>query len=234
MGLERLVRSRLGRGLLVMSVFGCAAIPAATATGATQLTPVKHKTAVCGVGTPCKTTVASPLAPAAPGSTGGGGSGPVSSMVSVDVQRTHGRIASNSDLQVNAYNSGPKLVCPGYTRRVTSWFEFTLTANRQFGITYEVTDAIHNSTRQGIHICVGLGYKFTTLSGDPARRAELPDGTKGYVGLLPLCQETADGSVLSKGPCVSFLVEATGSNGPATFAGVQIPAMSQSDPWMGG
>ena len=162
------------------------------------------------------------------------GSGGQFSLVSVSVQPANGPFASGSSLKLNAFDSGSKLVCPGYTRRDFSWFQFTLTAKSQFGITYDVNDGIRNTTRQGVHICVGLGYEFTTLSGDPARPAKLPDGTKGYVGLLPLCKETADGTVLSTGPCVSFLVEATGSNGPDTFVGARIPAASLSDPWMGG
>jgi hypothetical protein len=240
MGLERLIRSRLG-GMLLVSVVGYAAIPPATAHSAASAMTTKTKT--CGQGGACTLSLSStPTPPSAgapggsrPGGGGGGGGSesPAFSTISVDTHADNGRIESGSQL-VGARDAGHRLVCRGYTRRDNSWFEFMLTSKKRFGITYEITDAIHNTTREGVHICAGLGYKFTTLSGDPARRATLPDGTKGYVGLLPLCKETADGTVLSKGPCISFLVQATGSDGPATFVGVQIPATSQSDPWMGG
>ena len=48
-------------------------------------------------------------------------------------------------------------------------------------------------------------------------------------------KETADGTVLSKGPCITFIVQPDAANGsPDTILGAQIPGTTQSDPWMGG
>jgi hypothetical protein len=229
----------------------CTAIPAAAIA----------KTKTCGQTRSCSISLSSTpppeTSPGAPGrgggaiGGGGGGSGtpsPVSAPAPAPAPRVFStfnvmakarssrRIQSGSTM-MGARDAGRRLVCPGYTRRDKSWFEFVLTTRTRMGITYEITDAIHDTTREGIRFCAGLGYKFTTYSGRPARHATLPDGTRGYVGLLPLCKEDATGRVLSTGPCITFIVEAKDSNsstGVDTILGVQIPATTQSDPWGGG
>jgi hypothetical protein len=144
------------------------------------------------------------------------------------------RIQAGSKL-IEALNPGRKLVCPGYTRRDKSWFEFELTAKTRFGVIYEVTDTIHNVPAKGLRFCAGLGYRFKTFSGRPARRAKLPDGTLGFVGLLPACtEEDSPGEAVASGPCVSSIDEVKRSGKVTTTIHALIPAKAQTDPWGAG
>jgi hypothetical protein len=252
MGLERLVRSRLGRGLLVASVLGYAAVPAAAATdGVAHAAAAKTKTKACGQGTTCTASLSSrpptPTAtsPGGGGGSGGGGGGGVTSpspppAPTYSVFNVHARARSTDRLQpgsklVEALDAGHKLVCPGYTRKdKRSWFEFMLAAKTQFGITYQITDVIHNRTAKGVHFCAGLGYRFKTLSGRPARHAKLPNGEPGWIGLLPDCERDSTGAVTSTGPCVLSTEQSGEPGNISTTLTVQIPAMSLSDPWGAG
>lgn len=251
MGLERLIRSRLTRAVLMASVFGYAAIPAAAATGGVaHAAAAKEKTKTCGQGANCATSLSSQPPPApvtSPGGSGGGGGGggvggspapapaPTYSVFNVHAKaRSTNRLQPGSKL-VEALDAGQKLVCPGYTRRdKRSWFEFMLASKSQFGITYEITDVIHNRTAKGVHFCAGLGYRFTTLSGRPARHAKLPNGERGWIGLLPNCEVDSTGAVTSTGPCVVSIEQSGDPGNVSTTITVQIPAMSLTDPWGAG
>lgn len=256
MGLERLIRSKLGRAALVVSVAGYAAVPAAgTAEGIAHAAATKTKAKTCGQTASCTTSLSSKPPPAPVTSPGGGGGGgtvggggggiggspsptpaPTYSVFNVHAQaRSTTRLQSGSRL-IEALDKGHKLVCLGYTRKDRrSWFEFMLASKAEIGITYVITDVIHNQAAKGVHFCAGLGYQFTTLSGRPARHAKLPDGTPGWVGLLPNCERDSAGTVTSTGPCVLSVGQSGDSSGNvSTTLQVQIPAMSRQDPWGAG
>jgi hypothetical protein len=260
MGLQRLVRSRLARRVLLASVLGYMAIPAAvTAQVVAHAAATKTKTKTCGAGGSCTTSLSSQPPPppvgtspggsggGGGGSTGGGGSGtvcgctlarpPAYSTFNVHaLARAPGRRIQSGSKLIESLDAGHKLVCPGYTRKDRrNWFEFMLASKTPMGITYEITDVIHNRPAKGVHFCAGLGYRFKTLSGRPARHAKLPDGTPGWIGLLPDCERDSAGAVTSTGPCVLSTEESTDSAGNVNTAlMVQIPAMSLTDPWAAG
>lgn len=142
------------------------------------------------------------------------------------------RISAGSQL-IETLDKGRRLVCPGYHRRDGNWFEVMLTSRSRVRIVYDITDTIYNTTTAGLRLCLGLEYDFKTRSGRPARHAMLPDGKRGYVGLLPDCP---NGATTGRGPCIYAL---SGTLSPdARFSSAtlkaRIPATAHSDPWIGG
>ena len=134
---------------------------------------------------------------------------------------------------IEALDTGHRLTCNGYYRRDSSWFEFMLVSKNPLAITYDIDDTISNTTPKGIHFCLGAHYEFSTYSGKPARHTKLPDGSSGYVGLLPACTTTTSASQ----PCVVSIKTAKNrksSTGINTILIVQVPATAGSDPWAGG
>jgi hypothetical protein len=240
MRLEVMRNRRLGRTGLVMLALACAAVPAtAAASQAGHTAAAKTKTKTCGVSGSCAASLSSapPPEPSTGGGGGGGGVGgtspppqPFSTFIVNAKPRTTPRIQPGSKL-IEALNAGRRLVCAGYTRRDGSWFEFKLTTRTRMGIVYEIIDTIHNTAPAGVRFCAGLPHPFTTFSGKPARHARLPDGTLGYVGLLPPCTRSSTGAVVSTGPCVASIEKGRDPNN--TIVRAQVPATTQGDPWGG-
>ena len=82
-------------------------------------------------------------------------------------------------------------------------------------------------------MCFGAPYEFDAVNLDtggvgPAPGGTLPDGTRGFVGILPRCNPETE--VLTE-PCAVIQPEDSEEGG--VIATVRIPAGLQGDPWMG-
>jgi len=108
----------------------------------------------------------------------------------------------NAGTLSESVNVGTPLQCPGYIQEDPNSWEFSMTSvNRSKTIVNTIKvpllplsgplDAILNATQA----CFGAVTEFTTKSGAPAAPATLPDGTPGFIGLLPDCTG-------AHGPCV--------------------------------
>jgi hypothetical protein len=121
-------------------------------------------------------------------------------------------------------NPGTPQSCPGYQTNNPDWFGFDVSqADRSKTITWTV----NNSNPKSFQVCFGAPYEFTTSSGKPAPSATMPDGSRGFLGLLPSCGRVAAPS----GPCVESITST--QNGTGTIAMVFIPAGLPGDPFIG-
>ncbi len=124
---------------------------------------------------------------------------------------------------------GTQLQCAGYTAQDPNWFSFSVTsANRGKLITYTVRPAGPGTEPVGsTQFCLGAAADFTTRAGTPAPGGTLPDGSSGFIGLLPGCTS-------SSGPCVDSRGRTPDPNSPTGFdvvLRVVIPAGFAGDPW---
>jgi hypothetical protein len=203
------------------------------------------RTKTCQRVSVCSSSVSSP-APLTPvgGSGGGGGGGgptspppppaPFSNFLVAARPSSAGKKLIESAKLTQTVNSGSRLRCAGYTPRDPSWFQWLLTSTSKLTITYEITDRIANTTPRGLRFCYGAPHQFKTFSGRPARRAKLPDGTMGYIGLLPMCVTNPTGKNTFSGPCMDPV---TTSRDPSSATGIDIvlkvhvPNEAAGDPW---
>ncbi len=133
-------------------------------------------------------------------------------------------------------NNGAKLVCAGYTSADTNTYQTLSTANRSKVITTTIrTPAIPLSGTPGQilerqQICFGAPYRFLTAAGAPASPGVLPDGSAGYIGLLPNCTASP------AGPCHNRVQDTTVTD-PSSPLGfdivlvLDIPAGLPGDPF---
>ncbi len=144
---------------------------------------------------------------------------------------------------VNASN-GNQLKCTGYTSADPNTYQFEstdLNGNPISGWSKVVTLTIRplkkisgnaNQILKNQQICFGAPEDFTTASGTLAPAGMLPDGTAGYIGLLPNC----GGGVT--GPCHNRKSDTTSTdtlspNGFDLVLVADIPATFAGDPHMG-
>jgi hypothetical protein len=114
---------------------------------------------------------------------------------------------------------GTPLTCAGYVATDPNWFQFLSSSiNRTKAITY----TLDNTSPEGIQTCFGAPYEFTTSSGGPAPAGTLPNGTPGFIGLLPSCP--------ASGPCVQSITSSEGGEGVNTIVTVRIPDGLVGDP----
>lgn len=74
--------------------------------------------------------------------------------------------------------------CATYTPQSPDWYGFDVSAtDRSKDITFMVKD----SDPSKFKVCFGAPYEFQDETGSPAPPGTLPDGTAGFVGLLPRC-----------------------------------------------
>jgi hypothetical protein len=161
----------------------------------------------CTGSTPCTTTASTP----------------VSSLTVTMPAGTTGTISA-------AFDVGTPLVCAGYTAQDPNWFSFlaTSTANGK-EVHYTVRpsaagEGILNATQ----FCLGAPYAFQQRGGTPAPVGVLPDGSSGFIGLLPDCPVTP------AGPCISLRFTKPDPASPTGFDVVlvaQFPAGLAGDPW---
>ena len=130
---------------------------------------------------------------------------------------------------------GTPLQCHGYTQLDPNWWEFSMSsANRSKTIvsTLKVPllplsgtlDAILGATQA----CLGALSEFTTSSGKPAPTGTLPDGTRGFIGLLPNCTG-------AHGPCVvsrTSGLDLSNGIGFDIVLTIYVPEGFVGDPWM--
>lgn len=98
---------------------------------------------------------------------------------------------------------GTPLTCSGYTSQDPNWYSF-LSSQTSTGkvVTYTVVP----SNTGEVDFCLGAPYDFITNQGTMAPPGTLPDGSSGYIGLLPECFQS------SSGPCVDSRTETPDSN----------------------
>jgi len=220
----------MGRKLSTAAAIACLA----TAAGAgPALGAVRTRT--CSSIASCSTSLASPLRVT---STLGGGP-PTSSRVDVAVKpaptATVGARNQSGKL-VEKVDVGRGITCRGYANRDPSTFEFQLLTATPLRITYVIVDRIKNTTANGIGFCLATTSAFRTASGRSAAPTRLPDGTRGHVGLLPMCPNPASAPGAAPVPCIALVRTVTdprSSTGVDVILRVRVPTQTTGDPWGG-
>lgn len=128
---------------------------------------------------------------------------------------------------------GQRITCQGYSQRSPITVAFKLLTKTPLNINYIVTDTLTNTTAQGIQFCLAAPFAFKTASGQPAAKTHLPDGTSGFVGLLPSCANAP-----ATAPClepVSTRPDTTDSStGVDVIVRARVPTRTKGgDPWGG-
>lgn len=103
---------------------------------------------------------------------------------------------------VNGFG-GNQLVCPGYNTLDTNTFDFGMSSGvnsrtKTWEETiYDVaaTQSAAANVKASVQVCFGDTTEFTNSKNKPAARGTLPDGSQGYIGLLPNCP-------VKSGPCI--------------------------------
>jgi hypothetical protein len=73
--------------------------------------------------------------------------------------------------------------CASYTPQSPDWYQFNVSDTTQ---SKTVNWTVNNSDPRTFRVCFGATYEFyVDAAGDLAPRGTLPDGTPGFVGLLP-------------------------------------------------
>ena len=140
---------------------------------------------------------------------------------------------SNAGTLSLSVDAGTRLTCKGYYAQDLNWWEFVSSSNNRSKL---ITYTINNTSPKGIQVCFGAPYEFTTSSGKPAASGTLPDGTSGFIGLLPFCGK--DGGcqkTQTNGPCIQSITSSkdwSSKSGYDAKVTVQVPAGLQGDPYM--
>jgi hypothetical protein len=134
--------------------------------------------------------------------------------------------------------------CANYVPQSPDWYGFDVTDTSQ---SKNISWIVKNSDPNTFQVCFGAPYQFDVLNSDNnlvgAPAGTLPDGTSGFVGLLPPCpneeifaRTNADitPAASEEGPvfiCAS--ISADESNPTTTDVSVFIPSGLDGDPYMG-
>jgi hypothetical protein len=142
----------------------------------------------------------------------------------------------NSGTLSESVDVGAVLQCPGYAHEDANWWEFSMTsANRSKTIVSTIKvpllplQGTLEAILQQFQMCFGATSDFVTSEGVPAPASTLPDGTSGFVGLLPNCP--------SPGPCVisrQTQLDLFNGIGFDIVVTVAIPEGFSGDPWARG
>jgi hypothetical protein len=131
-------------------------------------------------------------------------------------------------------NVGGRLTCGTYRFRDANWYDSVVvppassppaTTAPTTPVVDTVTYTIRNAMANGIGFCLGVAYYFPTASGGMARAGKLPNGSPGFIGLLPRCSK-------SKPPCIATVSQrrdASAKTGFDVLMKIQIP--ENGDPW---
>jgi hypothetical protein len=129
-------------------------------------------------------------------------------------------------------NVGGQLTCGSYRPRDPNWYDSAVVPPTSqpppaapVSIVDAVTYTLRNTVAAGVGFCLGVGYDFTTASGNQAPAGTLPNGKPGFIGLLPRCSA-------SKPPCIASVAQkrdASAKTGFDTIMKIQIP--ENGDPW---
>jgi hypothetical protein len=129
-----------------------------------------------------------------------------------------------------SFDVGTPLACPGYIAQDANWFSFlsTTTANGKL-VTYQVRPSTGGSEIVGAtQFCLGAPYAFESRAGGPAGPGVLPDGSSGFIALLPNCHTG------SSGPCIASRSTTPDASSPTGFdvvLAINFPAGLPNDPW---
>ena len=138
---------------------------------------------------------------------------------------------SNSGTLTVSLNVGTALQCTGYTPQDINWWEFMMSSlSRSKTIVYTIKmphlTSTPTATVNDTQACFGAQSVFTTRFGVPATPGPLPDGTSGYIGLLPNCP--ASGPCIVSRQSVPDLANGVGFDIVVTLS---IPESLTGDPW---
>lgn len=131
-------------------------------------------------------------------------------------------------LDVNL-NNGQQLVCPNFNDPFPNTFNVGMTGNvinRGGTITETIFDVASSQSaaaniKAGVQICFGDTKQFINSKNKPAAAGTLPDGTTGFVDLLPNCPQRNN-------PCIDR--SAGGSQPDPNGAGFDITVVAQIPP----
>jgi hypothetical protein len=143
---------------------------------------------------------------------------PVSSLA-VSVSQTAGTLTESVD-------AGTPLSCADpahgrYTGFDPNWYGFSITGTSDKTLTYTMPSVAFDA---GLQFCFGATVTFPTSSGGNAAAGTLPDGTAGFIGLLPSCASPPTGF-----PCVVSVVAT--STGSGSITTVDVPQAFAGDPF---
>jgi hypothetical protein len=134
--------------------------------------------------------------------------------------------------------------CASYTPQSPDWYGFDVAdTSRSKTITWTVKDTDPNNPFQ---VCFGAPYEFDVAGGGAAPAGTLPDGSSGFVGLLPTCPnievfDTTNGDFVATESevappafiCANITSAVQTDGTTTTTATFTIPANLSGDPWMG-
>ena len=190
----------------------------------------------------CTASLSTPVAPTAPAPTGTPPPQPPSSHFGIAVKPalTATLVKKNQSGQLIAkLDPGHQVTCAGYKKRDPATLVFQLLTPSPLRISYVITDRIVNVNANGIQFCLGAHFHFKTLSGAPAAPTVLPDGTKGYVGLLPTCPNPSLAPGATTASCLAGVAttpDSSSSTGVDVIVTARIPVLTTAaagDPWGG-
>lgn len=133
--------------------------------------------------------------------------------------------------------------CAGYTPQSPDWYGFDVSATDR---SKEITFMVKDSDPSTFKLCFGANYPndFFDETGKPAPPGTLPDGSPGFVGLLPRCSTgglfaPVNGdfalSASEVGPasiCANISGQRQDDGTTTTTVTLTIPAGLSGDPWM--
>ncbi len=136
--------------------------------------------------------------------------------------------ATSNTLTISV-DEGTTLACTGYGSQDPNWYGFQTSTTGEKTITYRVVPAsADHRVLAAFNFCLGAPYEFTSKSGAPAPPGTLPDGSSGFIGLVPNCPVTP------AGPCVLSRTSVPDSGSPTGFDAVlkvRFPAGLPGDPY---
>ena len=117
------------------------------------------------------------------------------------------------------------LSCGGYQGQDPEALQFFISDAFRDTLTYQVTDTVKGAgSKLGkLDFCLGATFPFKTLSKKDARAVTLPNGLRGFSGLVPPCPAVPN----AKQPCL--LSKSPASNPRDAVLQLLIPAIG--DPW---
>jgi len=135
--------------------------------------------------------------------------------------------------------------CATYTPQSPDWYGLNVSAtDRTKSITFMVKDSNPNT----FQLCFGAPYEFDVTGPDntlvPAPPGTLPDGTQGFVGLLPQCPNeeifaTTNGDIASESEvappafiCTNITGQLQQDGTTTTTVTFTIPTGLTGDPWL--
>jgi hypothetical protein len=107
----------------------------------------------------------------------------------------------------------------GYAGFDTNWYTFSETGTVNKTLRYELF-GLTTDQESAVRMCFGATYDFPTFGGGEAASGTLPDGTPGFIGLLPTCNP--DRPVP---PCVNSIAPFTDGHS-GLLATVTVPGLS--------